>query len=180
MQELVLNTNEPLYGRAQEMIKLAPLHPYYLKSALGLTDSKDILNAYSVWGGIPRYWELASSYEDPALEAIERIVLDPQGILHEEPMRLLLEESPPAITLRPILDAIGLGMHKVSEIAGRLNVPSTSLGRSLERLRELGFTEREVPFGVSEENTKRTLYKIKDFFLRFWFSAVASKRSGLA
>jgi AAA+ ATPase superfamily predicted ATPase len=95
-------------------------------------------------------------------------------------MRLLLEESPPAIALRPVLDVIGTGAHKMSEIARRLNVPSTSLSRPLERLRDLGYVEKEIPFGTLEKDTKRTLYKIQDPFLRFWFDVVASRRSSLS
>jgi AAA+ ATPase superfamily predicted ATPase len=180
MQGLVLNSDEPLYGRAQEIIKLMPLKPKYLQSALQLATARKTIEAYSVWGGIPRYWELATVYKQDINEAIDAIVLNPQGILHEEPMRLLLEESPPAIALRPILDAIGSGVHKLSEIAGRLNLPSTSLSRPLERLRDLGYIEREIPFGTSEKDTKRALYKIKDPFLRFWFHVVAPKRSALS
>jgi len=48
--------------------------------------------------------------------------------------------------LRPILDVIGFGAHKLSEISGRLNQPSTSLTRPMERLRELDFIEKELPF----------------------------------
>lgn len=180
MQGLVLNANEPLYGRAQEIIKLKPINPFYLQSALNLKDVKKSVEAYSVWGGIPRYWELAASYNERIFESVEALVLDPQGILHEEPMRLLLEESPPAITLRPVLDAIGSGAHKLSEIAARLNLPSTALTRPLERLRDLGYVERETPFGTSEKDTKRSLYKIQDPFLRFWFSVVAPRRSALS
>ena len=180
IQGLILNANEPLYGRAQAIIKLEPLHPYYLQFALKLKTAKECVKTYSIWGGIPRYWELAAALEGSLNESIESLVLNPQGILHEEPMRLLLEELPPAITLRPILDAIGFGMHKLSEIAGRLNVPSTSLSRPLERLRDLGYVEKEIPFGALEKNSKRTLYKIKDPFLRFWFDVVAPRRSALS
>ncbi len=179
MQGLVLDAKEPLYGRAKEIIKLAPIDPAYLKEALKLTDPKDIVKAYSVWGGIPRYWELAAPYGKNLLEAVEALALDPQGILHDEPPRLLLEEAPPATALRPILDVIGLGVHRLSEIAGRLGQPATSLARPLERLRELQFIEKEIPFGIPEVVIKRALYKIKDPFLRFWYGAVAKKRSVL-
>ena len=36
---------------------------------------------------------------------------------------LLQAETPPAMTLRPFLDVIGNGAHRVSEIAGRLRPP---------------------------------------------------------
>lgn len=179
MQGLILDSNEPLYGRAQEIIKLQPLHLYYLQEIIGFRDAKELIKTYGIWGGIPRYWELAASFGDDTLGAIEHLVLDPQGVLYDEPQRLLIEETPPVTGLRPVLDAIGFGSHRLSEIAARLNQPATSLARPLERLKSLDFIEREIPFGVSEKETKRALYKIKDPFLRFWFECVAPKRSAL-
>lgn len=46
--------------------------------------------------------------------------LDPLGPLDGEPDRLLLEEQPPAVEPRPLLDAMGLGERRVSGIAGRI------------------------------------------------------------
>lgn len=180
MQGLILDSNEPLYGRAQEIIKLQPLHLCYLKEIIDFTDAKDLIKTYAIWGGIPRYWELAAPFGRDIYSAIDNLVLDPQGVLYDETQRLLIEETPPATTLRPLLDAIGFGSHRLSEIASRLNLPATSLSRPLDRLKILDFIEREVPFGSSEKETKRALYKIKDPFLRFWFECVAPKRSALA
>ncbi len=50
---------------------------------------------------------------------------------------------------------------------------------SIQRLLELDLIEREIPFGADEHKSKRTLYKIKDLFIRFWFNIVASQRSFL-
>lgn len=177
MHNLVLDASEPLYGRAQEIIKLTEINPSYICQALNLENAFYGAQAYSIWGGIPRYWELAAPFGKNILEAIDSLVLDPQGPLQEEPHRLLIEEIPSALTLRPILDAIGFGVNKLSEIAGRLAQPATSLSRPMERLRDLGYVEKEIPFGSSEATSKRTLYKIKDYFLRFWFEVVASRKS---
>jgi hypothetical protein len=37
----------------------------------------------------------------------------------------------------------------------------------------LGLVAREVPFGVSARDTKRSLYRLVDPFLRLWFRVVA-------
>ncbi len=37
------------------------------------------------------------------------------------------------------------------------------------RLMEMDLVTREVPFGASPRASKRTLYRIADPFLRFWF-----------
>jgi hypothetical protein len=144
-----------------------------------LRTATDIVQAWNVWGGLPRYWELAAGVEDRRA-AVDGLVLDPLGALHDEPSRLLLEELPPAIGLRPILDAIGGGAHKVSEIAGRIGSPVTSLARSMTRLVDLGLVVRETPFGEPERTTKRALYRLADPFLRLWFALVAPKRAILA
>lgn len=180
MQGAILEASAPLYGRANELMKLNPIPAGYLGGALDLQSPREIVEYYSVWGGIPRYWELVKNSGNSFLDAIESLVLDPMGPLNDEPNHLLLEESPSAIALRPILDAIGLGAHRLSEIASRIGQPATSMGRSIQRLIELDLIERETPFGILEHNSKRTLYKLKDPFIRFWFEVVASRRSFFA
>lgn len=54
MQGLVLDSTAPLYGRAMEIIKLRPLEPGWLVDALGF-DAIKTVEAYSIWGGVPRY-----------------------------------------------------------------------------------------------------------------------------
>ncbi len=179
MQGLVLDPQAPLFGRATEAFEVRPLAPKWLGPALGLRGAANIVEAWNVWGGLPRYWELAAAFPDRR-SAVDALVLDPSGPLHDEPSRLLLEELPSAIGLRPILDAIGSGAHKLSEIAGRVGSPATSLSRSMTRLVELGLVVRETPFGEPERSTKRTLYRLADPFLRLWFSLVAPKRALLA
>jgi uncharacterized protein len=176
MQGLVLSADAPLYGRAREAFAVEPLPPAFLAQALRLRTARAAVEAWSTWGGSPRYWELAADYEDPR-EAVDDLVLRPSGVLHEEPSRLLMEELPPATSLRPVLDVIGAGAHRLSEIAGRLATPSTSLARPMARLAELGLVVRETPFGVPARSTKRALYRLADPFIRMWFQVVAPKRA---
>jgi hypothetical protein len=79
-----------------------------------------------------------------------------------------------------VLDAIGGGAHRVSEIAARLGRPATSMARPLDRLVAMGLVRREVPFGESEKRTRRSLYVIADPFFRLWFGIVAPHRAMLA
>lgn len=180
MQGLVLSGDSPLYGRATEIIKLSPLAPKYLKEALGISSPIDQIKAYTLWGGVPRYWEFAESYGKKIEESAYELILRPDGILNQEPNRLLLEEKPTAISLRPILDVIGMGAHKTSEIAARLNQSSTSLSKGLHRLQELDLIEREIPFGESEKSGKKSLYKIKDPLFRLWFELISGRRGQIA
>lgn len=176
MQGLVLDESAPLFGRAAEAFAVQPLAPRWLAAALGLRHAAQVVAAWSVWGGVPRYLELARTFADRRT-AVHDLVLDPAGVLHDEPSRLLHEELPSAISLRPVLDAIGAGMHRVSEIAGRIGSPATALARSMTRLVDLGFVVRETPFGEPERSTRRSLYRLADPFLRLWFALVPHKRA---
>src|SRR5436309_13880327 len=49
----------------------------------------------------------------------------------------------------------------------------------MQRLVELGLVRREVPFGASTRDTKRTTYDVVDPFMRFWFRFVEPNRSRL-
>ncbi|HKH47265.1 MAG TPA: ATP-binding protein [Thermoanaerobaculia bacterium] len=180
MQGFVLSGDAPLFGRAREILEIQPLPPFYLREVFGTEDGIRWIELYTAWGGIPRYWELAREIGDDVTIQVEHLVLDPLGPLHREPDRLLLEEIPSALETRPLLDAIGAGAHRVSEIAGRLGRAATSMARPLDRLVGLGLVRRELPFGETEKGSKRALYKIADPFFRLWFRVVAPFRAQLA
>jgi AAA+ ATPase superfamily predicted ATPase len=180
MQGLVLDASAPLYGRTVEAFALQPIPAGWIGEALDLTDPVQAVLSYAVWGGIPRYWELAAPFGEALDDAVDALALDPLGALHTEPDRLLIEETPSALSLRPLLDVIGNGSHRLSEIAGRLGTPATSLSRSLVRLQELGLIARETPFDETEKASKRALYRICDPFSAFWFRVIAPHRGLLA
>ncbi|MCP4602619.1 MAG: ATP-binding protein, partial [Proteobacteria bacterium] len=164
MHGLALDESSPLYGRAGETFRLGPLPAGHIQVVSGSKAPSSSLRHYATFGGIPRYWELAEPFKGDLDAAIDALVLDPMGPLHMEPDRLLAMEIPQATTLRPLLDVIGAGAHRVSEIGGRIGIPATSLSRPLTRLAELGFIEKEKPFGDPERGSKRTLYKLADPF----------------
>jgi AAA+ ATPase superfamily predicted ATPase len=178
MQGLVLSREAPLYGRAEEFFELLPLELPYVTEAIGGRSARRVLEFYAAWGGVPRYWELAAPFRD-VVDGVDSLVLDPSGPLHREPDRLLLEEMPQASEVRPVLDAIGAGAHRVSEIGARIGRPATSLSRPLDRLLELGLVVRELPFGEPLRGSRRSLYRIADPFMRLWFRVVAPRRGEL-
>ncbi len=180
MQGLVLAASAPLYGRATEIISLTPLDATWLRVVFPKQSVNAQIEAYSAWGGVPRYWELAAEERGTQKAIVDRLVLDPLGSLHREPDRILLEEVPSAVELRPILDAIGSGAHRLSEIASRTGNKATSMSRPLLRLQEMNLVRRETPFGESEKKSKRALYKISDPHFRLWFRVVAPNRGLLA
>jgi AAA+ ATPase superfamily predicted ATPase len=180
MHGLVLSGNAPLYGRAREILDLGPLPPAFLTEAFSVAPGRELVELYTAWGGIPRYWELAAELRGGVFAQIDNLVLDRLGPLHHEPDRVLLEEIPPALELRPVLDAIGSGAHRISEIGARLGRPATSMSRPIDRLVGMGLVRRETPFGETEKESRRSLYKIDDPFFRLWFRVVAPHRGPLA
>lgn len=175
MQGLILDSSAPLYGRAEEIIKLHPLDIGWIQRALEVSSIKSI-EAYSIWGGIPRYWELVKKYNNQE-QALKDLVFDRNGVLHEEPSRLLSDDMKSLVQANSLLLLIANGCHKISEIAARIQIPSTSLTRPLSNLIDLGYIKRELPFGENIKSTKRSLYKINDQFLLFWYKFVQQNKS---
>jgi uncharacterized protein len=177
MQRLVLDRTAPLYGRAREILRIEPLNAGWVPEALGLHDDAAI-EAFALWGGVPRYWELAQPLGG-GLAAARDLILDRKGVLHEEPARLLLDELRTTGQAFSLLSLIGGGCNRLAEIAGRMGKPAGSLTRPLGNLIELGYARRETPFGESARSSKRTLYTLNDPFLRFYFRFVQPNLSSL-
>ncbi len=175
MQGLVLDRSAPLYGRATEILRIEPLAAGWIREGLSVAGDAAI-EAFAVWGGVPRYWELATPFRS-LKGALHELVLSKNGVLHEEPDRLLEDEMRSGSQAKSLLSLIGMGCNRLSEIAGRMGKPAGSLTRPLANLIELGYVRREVPFGEDPKNSKRTLYRLKDPFLRFYVHFVQPQRS---
>ena len=175
MQGLILNAAAPLYGRASQVLAIRPLAPFWIQQALEVHGTEAI-EQYAVWGGVPRYWELARDCTG-LQAAVEELVLDKYGVLHSEPERLLLDDMRSAVQANSLLSLIANGCHRLTEIGARLGKPAGHLARPLAQLIELGYIRREVPFGETTKSTKRSLYKLNDPFLIFWYRYVQPNRS---
>ena len=175
MYGLFLDSTAPLYGRADEIMRLAPIRLPYIQEALNL-GATNAIEEYAVWGGVPRYWELREdrcSLDD----ALWHNVLSANGALYEEPVKLFQDDVRDIVKTSTIMSYIGAGANRLSEIAARCNEPATNLSRPLKKLIDLGFLERDVPFGIDEKNTKKSLYKIADPFMAFYYQFVVPNRS---
>ena len=175
MQGFVLDSKESLYGRADEIIKMKPIAPAFVSEALRC-DAAQAVREYAVWGGVPRYWELRENY-DSLYDAIEHLLLTSEGTLYDEPSKLLYDEMRDTVQASSILSFIGNGANKLSEIAARAEKQATDITPHLSRLRELGFINKEIPFGESEKKSKKGLYHISDPLLRFHYRYVIPYRS---
>jgi AAA+ ATPase superfamily predicted ATPase len=177
MHGLVLDATAPLFGRADEILQIKPMRAAWLHEVLG-GSTLETVEEYSVWGGIPRYWELRLAQESLD-DALMNHLLSSHGVLYDEPMRLFLDDMRDTTHSFTILSLIASGCHRLSEIAGRLGKPATQLAAPLDKLLRLGYIERETPFGENSKNGKRSLYKIADPFLEFYFRFVVANRSAI-
>ena len=177
MQKMVIDQNAPLYGRANEILKLNPMSIYWLKEALNCSYINTI-EEYSVWGGVPRYWEIRQQ-TNSLKEAIINQIFDIHGLLHEEPLRLFLDDTRDSVQMHTLISVIATGAKRLSEIGARTGKPVTQLNRPLQRLIELGYIKREIPFGLSKHTTKKSLYKIADPFIHFYYKFVVPEKTTL-
>ncbi|MEN8157504.1 MAG: ATP-binding protein, partial [Bacteroidota bacterium] len=177
MQQLVLDSSAPLYGRADEIIRLMPMNVYWLKEGLQCS-ALEAVEEYAIWGGIPRYWEIRKQ-EKQRTKAIIKHIMDPHGILHDEPLRLFLDDSRDTVQMFTLVETIASGAQRLSEIASRMGKPATHLNRPLNKLIELGYIKREIPFGENQRNSKRSLYRIADPYINFYFSFVVPEKPSL-
>ncbi len=168
MQGLVLNEGEPLYGRAREIVKLEPIHFSWMKSAFPAMSAWERFCLYAILGGVPRYWESFQG-DDDMWSVLRDQVFSPQGVFHDEPNYVLQDDLQDSVQATSVLSLVGRGVERLVEMAGRLQVPATALGRPMKRLMELGFVTREIPFGNDSKSNKKTLYRMSDSFLRFWY-----------
>ncbi len=177
MQNITLNSSSPLYGRCNEMLNVKPMLLGWYNEYFG-TNAIETIEGYSVFGGVPRYWELQKNHHSLA-DSIKYNLLDPDGVLFKEPETLFYDEMRTSVLAFSILTLIGLGCNRLSEIAGRLEKPATQLNRPLKLLIDLGYIRRETPFNTSLKSTKKSLYKISDPFMNFYFSFVVPDKSRL-
>ena len=175
MYGLFLDSSAPLYGRADEIIRLTPIRLPYLQEALSL-DAVSAVEEYSVWGGVPRYWELRENRKSLD-DALWHNILSVNGVLYEEPVKLFQDDVKDIVKTSTIMSYVGAGANRLSEIAARCGEPATNLSRPLKKLVDLGFLEKDVPFGMDEKNAKKSLYKIADPFMAFYYQFVVPYRS---
>ena len=175
MYGLFLDSTAPLYGRVDEIMRLTPIRLPYIQEALDL-DAVSAVEEYAVWGGVPRYWELRKN-RNSLSDALWHNILSINGNFYEEPIKLFQDDVKEIVKTSTIMSYIGSGANRLSEIAARCNEPATNLSRPLKKLIDLGFLEKDVPFGIDEKNAKKSLYKIADPFMAFYYQFVVPNRS---
>jgi hypothetical protein len=178
MGGFILSASEPLYGRSSCTIKLGPIPIHYLPQVMPLTPDAAV-EEHSVWGGVPRYWELRIE-RDSLTDAVRHILASTNGALYGEPERLFMDDIEDTSLSQSILSVVAAGANRISEIAGRLGKDATTLSTPIRRLIDMGYIRREVPFGESVKSSKRGVYFIHDPLIRFYYTFIVPNASNIS
>jgi AAA+ ATPase superfamily predicted ATPase len=177
MNDCFLNRAAPLYQRARKLLHVAPMTYHAFCEACGLKPGEqESFTRFALVGGIPKYWEFVEP-RATALDLAEELFFGRSAFLEDEPARTLRDENIAGLTALSVLEAVGRGAEKPSEIAARLGTAQTNLGRTFQQLLDASVLARELPFGESLRSTKKTRYRIQDPALRFWFQVYSPHRT---
>lgn len=177
MNDLFLNRAAPLYGRARKLLHIQSMDYAAFCDACGLKSGvPDSFEKFACVGGIPKYWEFLEARQD-AVALAESLYFDYAPYMEQEPQRLLRDEGVSGLNAIAVLEAVGRGAERPSEIASRLGTAQTNLSRLLQQLLDASILTRELPFGESVRSTNKTLYRIQDPTMRFWFRVFSPHQS---
>jgi hypothetical protein len=177
MNDLFLHRAAPLYGRARKLLHVQPLdYPAFCDACHLRPGDPDSFEKFACVGGIPKYWEFVEAGQD-AVALAESLYFDYAPYMEQEPQRLLRDEGVGGLNAVAVLEAVGRGAERPSEIASRLGTAQTNLSRLLQQLLDASLLTRELPFGESVRTTKKVRYRIQDPTLRFWFRVYSPHQS---
>lgn len=172
MYKHTLAKSAPLYGRRSGQWLLEPFTFQETKKFYPKAPFENSFSLFALSGGIPAYAKIFDGRKTLKENIVEHIL--PEGkYLSVEPELLLAEEFDDPRSYLTILQAIGLGRTKFSEILQQCHLPATALPVYLKTLAELRLIKKEVP--VTEpipEKSKKGSYSLSDPFLRLYFSFI--------
>jgi len=182
MMEWLLAEREPLRDRLRPF-PVRALDFWTAQEILGDGKPEQLLTAYAVAGGLPRYLAELAGAEDPVKRMVG-LCLDPHGPLFDEPRAILAQELEVPHTYFSILSVLATGRQPWGDLSARSRVESDRLGRYLRTLENLGLVATDVPVTDTSGTSRNRLYGLDDGFLRFWFRFVfpfqADLESGLS
>ena len=180
MTQIFQHNHEPLFGRADMMLKLSPFSLSVLKEIMAehapSYTNDDLLALYMVTGGIPKYVELLVDSKVLSVKKILHFVCDPDSPFKEEGKHLLIDEFGKQYgTYFSILEAISNGINTQGAIASALG--DMSIGGQLKKLEETYELIRKLRPILSKKGTQTVRYEISDLFLNFWFRYFEGNRT---
>lgn len=180
MVKIFQDKKEPLFGRADAMMKIKPFKIDVLKEILNDYkagyDNDELLALYTFTGGIPKYVELLVDNTQLSIAGMIRFLCKDSSPFLDEGRHLLIQEFGKKYgTYFSILSAISRGMNTQAEIEAHLG--EKSLGGQLFKLENVYEVITKTRPIFSKEGSHTVRYEINDNFLRFWFRYVETNRT---
>ncbi|MFA7020721.1 MAG: ATP-binding protein [Bacilli bacterium] len=179
MIEDVISYSRPLYGRLTFKMKLEAFDYYDAALFYPNFSTEDKIIAYSIFGGIPHY--LSRIDDDlPIKENVIKLLSSKNADFKDEINFFLKQELRSISAYGMIISAIAGGATKLNEVAQRAQIKETGTAtKYINTLRDLNIIEKEVCFG-ERENSKKTIYKIKDNLFHFYYLFIQKNKSQIA
>ena len=180
MQKIFQNNKEPLFGRADNIIKLSAFDLNTLKEIMRDYNpsytNDDLLALYTFTGGVPKYVELFCDNITLNIDEMISFMVRENSPFTDEGKNLLIEEfGKNYATYFSILSAISGGVNTQPEIETALG--DKSIGGQIKRLIEdYNIIVRQRPI-LAKEGSQAVRYEIQDNFIRFWFNYFDRYRS---
>ncbi len=180
MHKIFENSNEPLFGRADRIIKLKSFKIDTLCTILkdySIFSDTTLFDYYIFTGGTPKYIDLLIGSKSKDYNTILDSILHPNSPFLDEGKLVLIEEFGKEYSIYfSILQLISSGKTARGEIESILQ---RNIGGYLERLLEdYAVIEKHNPIDAND-NTKLQKYKMIDNFLTFWFRFIYKNYSAI-
>ena len=180
MQKIFMDKDEPLFNRADHIIRLQPFRTEVLKLILADYNpnytNDDLLALYTITGGVPKYMTWLLDNGCATKEQMYAYVFSENSHFLEEGRMLLVSEFGKNYgTYFSILQEIASGFTTQAQIEQRLG--GISVGGHLKVLDETyNVIKKERPI-FAKPDSRTVQYSLNDNFLRFWFRYVEKNRS---
>lgn len=180
MQKIFMDKDEPLFNRADHIIRLHPFRTEVLKQIMADYNpnytNDDLLALFTITGGVPKYmtWLLDNGCVNK--EQMYTYVFSENSHFLEEGRTLLVSEFGKNYgTYFSILQEIASGNTTQAQIEQRLG--GISVGGHLKVLDETYCVIKKVRPIFAKPDSRTVQYSLNDNFLRFWFRYVEKNRS---
>ena len=164
------------YGRKTREMDILPLKFRHISKMLPGYSAEELVKAYCILGGIPRYLEEFDKNESIE-NNLKNKVFNKNSFLYNEPINLLTEEFRDFSSYLAILLAISEGKTQFNEISDYSHISTNKLPKYISVLERVEIIKKEVPITEEKLKSKNTRYFIKDNFYNFWLTFVMKNKS---
>lgn len=173
MHKIFESYHEPLFGRADNMLRLSGFGTDTMKEILSDFrpdyTNDELLALFAISGGVPKYIELLCEDTDLSIDGIFDYVVRENSPFINEGRNLLIEEFGKDYGLYfSVLSCVASGINTQGEIEAALG--GVTVAGHLKRLIEDYSIIKRIRPILAKPRSQNVRYEITDNFLRFWFN----------